>query len=76
MRLDDPVVELECEREVPAHHRRAVREVVEVHDGVPAVRKYLPLALEFDNRIVETHEAGAFLAAIKRNIEEPGRYCA
>jgi pyruvate/2-oxoglutarate dehydrogenase complex dihydrolipoamide acyltransferase (E2) component len=54
----------------------AVREAVEVKDGAPAVTKHLPLALEFDNRIVETHEAGAFLAAIKRNIEEPARCCA
>jgi pyruvate/2-oxoglutarate dehydrogenase complex dihydrolipoamide acyltransferase (E2) component len=54
----------------------AVREVVEVEDGAPVVRRYLPLALEFDNRVAETAQAGAFLAAIKRNIEEPERYCA
>jgi pyruvate/2-oxoglutarate dehydrogenase complex dihydrolipoamide acyltransferase (E2) component len=51
----------------------AVKDVVEIKDGVPVVRKYLPLALEYDGRVATAEQAGALLAEIKRNLEEPDR---
>ena len=53
----------------------AAKDVVELRDGTPVAKKVLPLALEFDNRVAELGQAGAFLAAIKRNLEEPETYC-
>ncbi|MFA6033739.1 MAG: 2-oxo acid dehydrogenase subunit E2 [Myxococcota bacterium] len=51
----------------------AIKDVVELDDVVPIVRRYLPLALEFDNRVTDAEAASAFLLEIKRNIEEPDR---
>lgn len=53
----------------------STRDVVEIVDGKPVNKKYLGLALEFDHRVVDAGEAGRFLQVIKRNIEEPERYC-
>ncbi|MCX7959470.1 MAG: 2-oxo acid dehydrogenase subunit E2, partial [Deltaproteobacteria bacterium] len=44
-------------------------------EGKPVSRKYLGLALEFDHRVTDAGESGRFLATIKRNLEEPEKYC-
>jgi len=53
----------------------STRDVVSIVDNKPLSRKYLGLALEFDHRVVDAAEAGRFLQKIKRNIEEPEKYC-
>jgi len=53
----------------------SMKEVVDMVDNSPVSRKYLGLALEFDHRVVDAGEAGRFLQKIKRNLEEPEKYC-
>ncbi len=53
----------------------AIREDVEIRDGKPASRKVLPLALEFDHKMADATNAARFLKVIKRNLEEPEKYC-
>ena len=40
-------------------------------DGVPAVRRVLPLSLTFDHRVVTGGEAGRFLAAVIADLGLP-----
>ncbi len=51
------------------------KDIVEIVDGKPVNRKYLGLALEFDHRVTDAGEPGRFLSTIKRNLEEPEKYC-
>ncbi|MBI5529058.1 MAG: 2-oxo acid dehydrogenase subunit E2 [Deltaproteobacteria bacterium] len=53
-----------------------IRDDVVVTDGRPVTRKVLPLALDFDHKLADAGTAARFLAAIRRNLEEPERYCA
>ncbi len=53
----------------------SAKDIVEIIDGKPVNRKYIGLALEFDHRVTDAGEPGRFLATIKRNIEEPEKYC-
>lgn len=53
----------------------STRDVIEVVENRPVIKKYLGLALEFDHRVIDAGGAGRFLTTIKRNIEEPERYC-
>ena len=43
--------------------------------GAPVARKYQGLGLSYDTRVVDPERAARFLSVIKRNIEEPERYC-
>lgn len=55
----------------------AIREdVVYAPDGTPAVRKVLPLALEFDHKVADAGFSSRFLADIKKNLENPESGCA
>ena len=47
---------------------RAAQQVV-ADDGVPAVRRVLPLSLTFDHRVVTGGEAARFLMALKSDLE-------
>ncbi len=47
------------------------RDVVAVRDGEIVVRRYLPLSLTFDHRVVMGGEAARFLAALKGDLEDP-----
>jgi 2-oxoisovalerate dehydrogenase E2 component (dihydrolipoyl transacylase) len=42
---------------------------VVAHEGVPAVRRILPLSLTFDHRVVTGGEAARFLVALKADLE-------
>jgi pyruvate/2-oxoglutarate dehydrogenase complex dihydrolipoamide acyltransferase (E2) component len=53
----------------------ALREDVELVDGQPRRRRVLPLALEFDQKMADAGNAARFLAAIKRNLEQPEQCC-
>lgn len=53
----------------------ALREDVEVVDGQPRLRRVLPLGLEFDQKMADAGDAARFLAAIKRNLEQPEQCC-
>lgn len=48
-----------------------LRDDVVVHGGAPSVKKILPLALEFDHKLVDAGVGAKFLAAVKRNLEDP-----
>ena len=48
-----------------------VRDAVVAHNGVPAVRKVLPLSLMFDHRVVNGGEGARFLAALRADLERP-----
>jgi pyruvate dehydrogenase E2 component (dihydrolipoamide acetyltransferase) len=41
------------------------------HNGLPAVRRVLPLSLTFDHRVVTGGEAARFLVALKADLERP-----
>jgi len=47
------------------------RDVVAPHAGGIAVRRFLPLSLTFDHRVVMGGEATRFLIALKHDLEEP-----
>jgi len=47
-----------------------IRDEVVAVDGAPAVRKILPLSLTFDHRAVSGGEAGRFMAAMIKDLEE------
>jgi pyruvate dehydrogenase E2 component (dihydrolipoamide acetyltransferase) len=61
---------------IAALHVLGIRDDIAVNDGRPAVRKVLPLALDFDHKLADAGTAARFLAAVKRNLEEPERHCA
>jgi pyruvate dehydrogenase E2 component (dihydrolipoamide acetyltransferase) len=44
---------------------------VVVHQGVPAVRRVLPITVIFDHRVVTGGEGTRFLAALKADLERP-----
>ena len=44
-----------------------------VHSGQVAIRKMMNLSSAFDHRIVDGHDAAAFVQAIKRDLEAPAR---
>jgi 2-oxoisovalerate dehydrogenase E2 component (dihydrolipoyl transacylase) len=46
-----------------------VAQRVVAHDGMPAVRRVLPLSLTFDHRVVTGGEAARFLMALKSDLE-------
>ncbi len=46
-----------------------IREAVVAHQGMPAVRRILPLSLTFDHRAVTGGEAGRFLAAVMADLQ-------
>lgn len=48
----------------------AIRAEVRAHEGVPAVRRTMPLSLTFDHRAVTGGEAARFLAAVAGDLEE------
>ncbi len=48
-----------------------IREAVAPWNGVPAVRRMLPLSLTFDHRVVSGGEAGRFLAAVIEDLFAP-----
>lgn len=48
-----------------------LRDDVVVKDGAPSVKKILPLALEFDHKLIDAGAGAKLLAAVKRNLEEP-----
>ena len=50
-----------------------IRDAVVAVDGAPAVHRILPLSLTFDHRAVTGGEAGRFIAAMIKDLEErPG----
>lgn len=53
----------------------STKDVIEIVDEKPVNKKYLGLALEFDHRITDAGEPSRFLLTIKRNLEEPEKYC-
>lgn len=48
-----------------------LRDDVVVQGGAPRVRRVLPLALEFDHKLVDAGVGAKFLAAVKHNLEDP-----
>ena len=48
-----------------------VRKVVAIGDAI-ALRERMNITLTFDHRIMDGHEAGAFMADIKRRLEAMG----
>jgi len=48
---------------------RAAQRVV-AREGVPAVRRVLPLSLTFDHRVVTGGEAARFLMALRSDLEQ------
>ena len=48
-----------------------IGERVVAHNGQPAIRRALPLALTFDHRVVTGGEAARFLMALKGDLERP-----
>lgn len=49
---------------------RAVDGVV-AHDGVPSVRRLLPITLIFDHRVITGGEGARFIAALKHDLQGP-----
>ena len=44
---------------------------VVAHNGVPTVRRLLPITLIFDHRVITGGEGARFIAALKRDLESP-----